>query len=155
MKFIKKYPNVGVAGIVMKKDKVLLGKRINSHGDGTLSFPGGHLEYGESIEECVIREVREETDLNISLIDSTPFSITNDIFEQDNKHYVTLYLRGKYFSGEAKVMEPRKSLFWDWFTWEEVLSRKNELFLPIQNLIKQGYNPFNQSTIYSEGLEKD
>jgi 8-oxo-dGTP diphosphatase len=44
-----KRPLIGVAVIVIKEDEVLLGKRKNSHGSGTWAFPGGHLEFKESI----------------------------------------------------------------------------------------------------------
>jgi len=58
-------PAVGVAVIVMKNGKLLLGKRLNSQGSGTWAFPGGHLELKESIENCAKREVFEETGLFI------------------------------------------------------------------------------------------
>ena len=38
-------PLIGVAAIVIKDKKVLLGKRKNAHGAETWAFPGGHLEY--------------------------------------------------------------------------------------------------------------
>jgi len=49
-------PKVGVAIIVTRGDKVLLMKRMGPHGHGTWSTPGGHLEFGESPEECAARE---------------------------------------------------------------------------------------------------
>lgn len=58
-------PKVGIGVIVRKEGKVLLGKRKNSHGAGSWAFPGGHLEYGESWEECARREVKEETGIAI------------------------------------------------------------------------------------------
>jgi 8-oxo-dGTP diphosphatase len=54
-------PKVGVAVIVVKDTRILLGKRVNSHGSGTWQFPGGHLEFGEPIEDCAKRELFEET----------------------------------------------------------------------------------------------
>jgi 8-oxo-dGTP diphosphatase len=58
-------PYIGVAVIVVREGRVLLGKRKNAHGAGTWQFPGGHLEYGESIESCARRELFEETGLTI------------------------------------------------------------------------------------------
>lgn len=46
----EKRPYIGVAVIVVRDGRVLLGKRKNAHGAGTWQFPGGHLEYGESIK---------------------------------------------------------------------------------------------------------
>jgi len=74
----KKRPTVGIGVCIIKDGKVLLGKRINSHGEGSWSFPGGHLEMYETWENCAKREVLEETDLKIK---NTRFAgVTNDIF---------------------------------------------------------------------------
>src|ERR1700756_2911768 len=94
----RKYPQVGVGAIVVKDGKVLLGRRKGSHGEGSWSFPGGHLEFGESIEDCVRREVLEETGITLKNIRMGPF--TNDIFEAEHKHYVTLFAVADYASGD-------------------------------------------------------
>ena len=61
-------PKVGVAVIVVKDNQVLMGKRIGSHGENTWAFPGGHLEFGETPEECATRELFEETGLKATHI---------------------------------------------------------------------------------------
>lgn len=61
----KKRPKVGIGVLVFKKGKALLAKRKGSHGRGEYAFPGGHLEFGESIEECAKRECREEAGIEI------------------------------------------------------------------------------------------
>ena len=61
-------PNVGVGVMILKDEKVLLGKRKGSHGAGEYAFPGGHLEYLESFSTCAQREVMEECGIEIDQI---------------------------------------------------------------------------------------
>ena len=130
-----KKPKVGVGVIVIKDNKVLLGKRKGSHGEGSWCFPGGHLEFNESLENCAKREVLEETGIKIKNIRFE--TITNDIFKEEGTHYITIFMLCEYDSGESKVMEPEKCEKWDWFEWN---SLPEPLFLPVQNLLKKGYN---------------
>ena len=99
-------PLIGVAVIVMKENQVLLGKRKNAHGAGTWAFPGGHLEFNESIEACAKRELFEETGIHIKNIRYGTF--TNDIFREDQKHYVTLFVISEYDEGDLELKEPEK-----------------------------------------------
>lgn len=56
------------AGIIMCGGKVLLGKRLPSKAQGGLwEFPGGKLEAGETLEECLKREMKEEMNLQIKI----------------------------------------------------------------------------------------
>ncbi len=129
-------PAVGVAVMVIKEGKVLLGCRKGAHGTGTWAFPGGHLEFGESIEACAKREVLEETGLVVGNIRHQAF--TNDIFVAENKHYATLFVRADLLAGEASVMEPDKCEQWAWFEWGDF---PEPLFLSLANLLKQGFRP--------------
>jgi 8-oxo-dGTP diphosphatase len=54
---------IGVGVIVGRGDDVLFGLRRGAHGAGTWSFPGSHVEGGESAEACALRELAEETGL--------------------------------------------------------------------------------------------
>jgi 8-oxo-dGTP diphosphatase len=65
---VNKYPSIGVGVIIEKDQKVLLLKRGNVHGADSWSTPGGHLDYGETPEECAIRETKEETNLDIQQV---------------------------------------------------------------------------------------
>ena len=130
-------PSVGVAVIVCKDNKVLVGKRLSSHGAGTWAFPGGKLEFTESIESCAQRETLEETGLKIKNLRNAAF--TNDVFASEGKHFVTLFIVADHAEGEPNALEPEKAISWHWVAWNAL---PQPLFLPIQNLLKQGFNPF-------------
>jgi len=76
----------------MKEDKVLLGKRKGSHGEGYWAFPGGHIEYNETIDSCVNREIKEETYMRVALIDKFPVAATNDLFIEEGKQFISTKL---------------------------------------------------------------
>lgn len=131
-------PKVGIGVIVVKDNLILFGKRKNAHGDGTWSFPGGHLEFGESFEECAKREVLEECGLIVSNFKLV--GVTNDIFGKEKKHYITIFMRCYYISGTPKTLEPDKLEKWEWF---EINNFPQPLFLPIINF-KKMYPDFNK-----------
>jgi 8-oxo-dGTP diphosphatase len=131
---MSKRPLIGVAVIVIKDNRVLLGKRKNSHGEGTWAFPGGHLEFNESIEDCAAREVFEETGIRIKNLRFGPY--TNDIFDNENKHYVTIFVIAEHDSGTPELKEPHKCDKWKWFEWPPDAQPH---FLPIKNLLKQNF----------------
>lgn len=129
-------PKVGLGVCVVKKGKVLLGQRLNAHGEGSWCFPGGHLEFGESWEDCARREVAEETGLKISK--PTFVVCTNDIFPDEQKHYVTIYMKAAWEDGNPVVLEPEKMVKWGWFDWSDL---PKPLFIPMQNLFDTGFRP--------------
>ncbi|RRS08481.1 MULTISPECIES: NUDIX hydrolase [unclassified Pseudoalteromonas] len=123
---------VGVGVIIMYKDKILLGERIGAHGANTWATPGGHLEYGETIETCAKREVLEETGLNVVTVENLGF--TNDFFAQEQKHYVTLFVKATCDDHHAQVKEPDKCKHWRWFALDAL---PQPLFLPLTHFLAQ------------------
>ena len=97
--------------MVVHDGKVLLGKRRGSHGDGEYAWPGGHLEFGETIEECIAREIEEETGLAVQPV--RPVSMSNVI--KYDRHYLDIQYLVEYVSGTAEVREPDKVESWDWY----------------------------------------
>ena len=132
----KKIPRVGVSVIIKKENKILLGIRKGSHGAGTWAFPGGHVEFGETVFDTAHREVREEVGIEIDNLKHGPY--TEDIFQKENKHYITIFVIADYKSGNVRVMEPGKSEPWEWFDWNNL---PDNLFLPIINLKKTEFKP--------------
>ncbi|WP_194848526.1 nucleotide triphosphate diphosphatase NUDT15 [Candidatus Neptunochlamydia vexilliferae] len=129
-------PKIGVGALVLNEGKILLGKRIHAHGVGTWCPPGGHLEFGETPADCAARELEEETGLIAEEIFPGPW--TNDIFETEGKHYVSLFMLVNKFQGVLELKEPDKCESWEWFSWDALPS---PLFLSLENLVGSGvYN---------------
>jgi 8-oxo-dGTP diphosphatase len=61
------YPRVGVGAVVLDGDRVLLVRRGGQPSAGKWSLPGGLVELGETTEEAIRRELREECDLDVTL----------------------------------------------------------------------------------------
>lgn len=127
---------VGVGAIVLRDGLVLLGQRLGSHGVGTWALPGGHLEFGESVEDCAAREVLEETGLVIDAF--TRASYTSNVFAAEQKHYVTLFVTAHSAVGEPQLCEPNKCSGWHWFRWSEL---PEPLFAPLASLRDSGFIP--------------
>lgn len=134
-----KIPRVGIGVFVLKDGKFIMAQRYGSHGEGTWSIPGGHLEFGETIEEGAAREVMEETGLHIH--NPRILAITNDFFKDDAKHYVTIWVKSLWKAGEPLITEPDKFINFNWHTLETL---PQPLFQPCwENLLSQ---PFDLSS---------
>jgi len=104
-------PKVGVVVMIFRDGKILIGKRKGSHGEGKWAWPGGHLEYMESFENCAKREVMEETGIEIENI---RFLRLLNFKDYAPKHYVDIALIADWKSGEPRVCEPEKCEGWEW-----------------------------------------
>lgn len=131
---MEKIAKVGIGVFIFKDKKFLMGKRLGSHGEGCWSVPGGHLEFGESFAQTAEREVLEETGLRIKNIRFG--AVTNDYFEKEGKHYVTIWMLSDYESGEATILELDKYVDQDWFDFDTLPS---PLFLPWEQLLKSEF----------------
>lgn len=103
---------IGVGVMVLKGDYVLMSFRKSSHGAGTYQFLGGHMEYGESFEECAKREIREECGIEIKNI---TFMCVANVRAFMPKHYVHIGLQAEWASGEPQLLEPEKNSSWEWY----------------------------------------
>ncbi len=108
---------VGVGVMVFKNGKLLLGKRKGSHGHGEYAWPGGHMEYMESFENCAKREVKEETGLEITNI---RFVRLLNLKAYAPKHYVDVALAADCVEGEPVVLEPNKCEGWSWYNLDNL-----------------------------------
>ncbi len=103
---------VGVGIMVVRGNEVLLGRRKGSHGAGEYAWPGGHLEYGETIEQCIAREISEETGLTVRPV--RPVSLSNAL--KYDRHYVDIQYLVEYVEGTPETREPDKVEGWGWYS---------------------------------------
>ncbi|OIO51793.1 MAG: hypothetical protein AUJ19_03655 [Parcubacteria group bacterium CG1_02_58_44] len=112
----KRYPLIGV-GVMIRNErgKILMGLRRGSHSAGEWCFPGGHLDFGETIFQTAEREVLEETGLNVRTVEL--FSVSDDFryIDTDGKHYVTIGVLAEYLEGEPQLLETDRCDEWRWF----------------------------------------
>jgi len=128
-------PIVGIALFILNENnEILLGLRQGKVGNNTWGLPGGKLDKNESFENCIIREAKEETDLDINEL--TFIGVSNDIMEDIDQHYITIFFSTNNYEGEVKVVEIDKCLEWKWFNPKEL---PTNLFLPLKNFISGNF----------------
>ena len=114
----EQHVRVGIGVIVCKDGKFLIQRRKGSHGSGTWSIPGGHLEFNEQFEDTAKREVFEETGVEIKNVRFG--ALTNDILSDEGKHYVSIWLISDYAGGNERIMEPDKCDRLEWCTFDTI-----------------------------------
>ncbi len=125
----KPHPQVGVGCIVVRGDELLLVRRRGAHGHGSWSTPGGYLEFGEPFETCAARETSEETGVGVTAVRF--FAATNDVFHEEEKHFVTIWMQAEYVGGEPRISDESTEVMW--FQRDAL---PEHLFLPLRNLIQ-------------------
>lgn len=115
----KPHTKISVMVIVIKDNKLLLGKRKGSHGEGQFASPGGHLEYMESFIDCAMRETKEECGIELQNI---RFLFVANIKDYDPKHYCRIGLIAEWKSGEPQLLEPESCESWGWYDLENLPS---------------------------------
>jgi 8-oxo-dGTP diphosphatase len=107
------YPKVGVGGMVLQNGKVLLLLRKRPPEVGTWSLPGGRVEFGERLEDAVVRELREELGIMVEV--EALVCVINHLVPDDNAHWVSPAYRVRLVSGVPQNLEPEKTAAIEWF----------------------------------------
>jgi len=117
-----KHVEVCAGALVFSKGKILL---LRSHKwNNNLVMPGGHIEYGERIKDALVREIREETGLEIK--DIRFIGVQEFIFDKvfyKKKHFIFLDFFCKAKGGRIKLNNEAED--YEWIKPEEALRRKD------------------------------
>jgi len=108
-------PKAGAGALIFRDDKLLMAKRKSKLGNGTWGTGGGHLEFGESPEQCVKREAKEE--FGIEIKDVKFLCVCNIV--KYGKHYVDIGFTATT-NEEPKIMEPEKFEAVGWFSLDNL-----------------------------------
>jgi 8-oxo-dGTP diphosphatase len=130
---------VGV--MIFKDGKVLMGKRKGSHGNGEYSFTGGHLEFGESFEECAKRETKEEAGIDIK---NLKFLSVANISKHENRQDILISFTADWENGEPTSDPDEKIGDWQWYDLDNL---SFSIFYPSQVSIdsyKTGRNYYDK-----------
>lgn len=108
-----KAPKVGVIAVVWHQQQVLLVKRKHAPHAGHWGFPGGKLEWGETMSAGAARELQEETGIVASM--ESPFACYDVLAEEAGElahHYVMVVVRGHYQSGTPVADDDAEAVAW-------------------------------------------
>lgn len=107
-------PFLAVSAAIVRAGKVLLVRRARAPAEGLFSLPGGVVEIGETLQQAVIREVREETSLTIEPVGLAGFreTIMRDGEQRVERHFVILPFAARWLAGEARLNEELSEARW-------------------------------------------
>lgn len=115
------YIGVAVGAMVFNDEgKLLIAKRgpLAKNERGKWEFPGGAVEFGERCEDAVKREVKEEFDIEIEIVELLCF--IDDILPKEHQHWVSPSYIARFVSGYPRVMEPGKIDEMRWVSLDEI-----------------------------------
>ena len=135
-------PFLGVGAVIVDDNRVLLVRRANPPLQGEWSIPGGLVETGETTREAVVREVLEETALQVGV------TVLVELFERilrDNQsrvqyHYVLLDYQCRVLGGEAQAGSDVSEVRWATLDELELLSVAAETCAVIRKVFDSAPN---------------
>lgn len=102
-------PAPAVSVLVVDNGRVLLGKRRGEPGRGTWALPSGYVEYREDFLSTGVREVKEETGLDVQIC-----AIVNVVssFVSPRFHFLGIYLEARLLGGELAAGDDLEAVAW-------------------------------------------
>ncbi len=107
-------PYLAVSAAIFRDGRVLIVRRARPPAQGLHTLPGGVVELGETLEQAVIREVREETSLDIEPLALAGYreAIARDAGGRIERHFVILPFAARWIAGEIALSEELSEARW-------------------------------------------
>ncbi len=107
-------PYLAVSAAIMRDGKVLVVRRARKPALNLYTLPGGAVETGETLHEAVVREVYEETQLNIEPVALAGYreAIMHDDQGRVERHFVILSFAARWLAGEPVLNEELDDARW-------------------------------------------
>jgi 8-oxo-dGTP diphosphatase len=96
---IYKNPALAVDGVIIKNHIIVLVKRSKPPFEGQYALPGGFVEYGETVESALIREIGEETGLKVKI--KSLIGVYSDPNRDPRGHIISIAFRTQIIGGEV------------------------------------------------------
>jgi 8-oxo-dGTP diphosphatase len=107
-------PYLAVSAAIFRDGRVLIVRRARPPAHGLYTLPGGGVELGETLEKAIIREVSEETALEIEPVELVGFrqAIAHDSAGRVERHFVILPFAARWIAGEVSLNEELAEAHW-------------------------------------------
>ena len=107
-------PYLAVSAAIFRDRRVLIVRRAQPPANGLFTLPGGGVELGETLVEAVIREVREETSLQIEPVALAGCRqlIARDADGRIERHFVILPFAARWIAGECSLNDELAEARW-------------------------------------------
>lgn len=102
---IARAPGVGCGAAILREGRLLLVKRLRPPEAGCWNLPGGKVDFGERVEDAIVREIGEEIGVRVAL--GRSLGVTQMI-GLDDQHWVSPIYLAEIVDGEPSNREPAK-----------------------------------------------
>jgi len=130
-------PKIGALAVVLHQEQVLLVQRSKQPDAGLWGFPGGHVEWGETVLQAAERELLEETGITaepLHYLDNLDL-LKRDDEGQVSVHYLLVGVACQYISGEPEAGDDAKDA--SWFPIDQIRQGKLPMSDRVPDLLEQ------------------
>lgn len=131
---------ITASAFIYKDNRALIVKRSETEtfAPGHWELPGGSIEYGETVEDGITREIKEETGLNVNL--GNTFHQFTYVSDRSETHYIEVIVMANLQDPEQEVkLNPLEHSEYKWVTKEEFKGNFEDMFELERIAIEEGF----------------